>query len=74
MTVSDGGTSALGTTTASSSGACSFTTAALSAGAYAFTATAHVLRADCDAFNQLTLTARGCHDHHVTAGCHTRAN
>ena len=39
VTVSDGGTSALGTTTASSSGTWSYTTAALSAGAYAFTAT-----------------------------------
>ena len=39
MTVSDGGTTALGTTTASSSGAWSFTTADMSAGSYAFTAT-----------------------------------
>ena len=39
VTVSDGGTSALGTATASSTGAWSFTTADLSAGSYAFTAT-----------------------------------
>ena len=39
MTVSDGGSSALGTTTASSSGSWSFTTADLSSGTYAFTAT-----------------------------------
>ena len=39
MTVSDGGATALGTATASSTGAWSFTTADLSAGSYAFTAT-----------------------------------
>ena len=39
VTVSDGGKTALGTATASSTGAWSFTTADLSAGAYAFTAT-----------------------------------
>ena len=39
VTVSDGGATALGTTTASSTGAWSFTTADLSAGSYAFTAT-----------------------------------
>src|SRR5208282_2731943 len=39
VTVSDGGTTALGTATASSTGAWSFTTADLSAGSYAFTAT-----------------------------------
>ena len=39
VTVSDGGANPLGTTTASSTGAWSFTTADLSAGAYAFTAT-----------------------------------
>jgi hypothetical protein len=39
VAVSDGGTIALGTTTASSSGAWSFTTADLSAASYAFTAT-----------------------------------
>ena len=39
VTVSDGGSTALGTATASSSGAWSFTTAALSANSYAFTAT-----------------------------------
>ena len=39
VTVSDGGTKALGTATASSTGAWSFTTADLSAGSYAFTAT-----------------------------------
>src|ERR1700678_322190 len=38
-TVSDGGANPLGTTTASGTGAWSFTTADLSAGAYAFTAT-----------------------------------
>ena len=39
VTVSDGGTTALGTATASSTGAWSFTTADLAAGSYAFTAT-----------------------------------
>ena len=39
VTVSDGGASALGTATASSTGAWSFTTADLAAGSYAFTAT-----------------------------------
>ena len=39
MTVSDGGATALGTATASSTGAWSFTTADLAAGSYAFTAT-----------------------------------
>jgi parallel beta-helix repeat protein len=39
VTVSDGGVTALGTATASSTGAWSFTTADLSAGSYAFTAT-----------------------------------
>ena len=39
VTVSDGGTTGLGTATASSTGAWSFTTADLSAGSYAFTAT-----------------------------------
>ena len=39
VTVSDGGTIALGTATASSTGAWTFTTAALAAGSYAFTAT-----------------------------------
>ena len=39
VTVSDGGATALGTATASSTGAWSFTTADLSAGSYAFTAT-----------------------------------
>ena len=39
VTVSDGGANPLGTTTASSTGAWSFTTADLSVGAYAFTAT-----------------------------------
>jgi len=39
VTVSDGGTTALGTATVSSTGAWSFTTADLSAGSYAFTAT-----------------------------------
>ena len=39
VTVSDGGTTALGTATASSTGAWSFTTADLAAGFYAFTAT-----------------------------------
>ena len=39
VTVSDGGAKALGTATASSTGAWSFTTADLSAGSYAFTAT-----------------------------------
>ena len=39
VTVSDGGTSALGTVTASSTGAWSFTAASLAAGSYAFTAT-----------------------------------
>ena len=39
VTVSDGGATALGTATASSTGAWSFTTADLAAGSYAFTAT-----------------------------------
>ena len=39
VTVSDGGTTALGTVTASSTGAWSFTTADLAAGCYVFTAT-----------------------------------
>jgi len=39
VTVSDGGSSALGTATASSAGTWSFTTADLAAGSYAFTAT-----------------------------------
>jgi hypothetical protein len=39
VTVLDGGSSALGTTTATSSGSWSFSTAALSAGSYAFAAT-----------------------------------
>jgi hypothetical protein len=39
VTVSDGGVTALGTATASSTGAWSFTTAHLAAGSYAFTAT-----------------------------------
>jgi parallel beta-helix repeat protein len=39
VTVSDGGVTALGTATASSTGAWSFTTADLAAGSYAFTAT-----------------------------------
>ena len=39
VTVSDGGSTPLGTATASSTGAWSFTTADLAAGSYAFTAT-----------------------------------
>ena len=59
VTVSDGGSTPLGTATASSTGAWSFTTADLSAGSYAFTATDTTSAGTSAASSPFDLTVAG---------------
>ncbi|MGO9047034.1 MAG: Ig-like domain-containing protein, partial [Xanthobacteraceae bacterium] len=58
VTVSDGGSTPLGTATASSSGAWSYTTAALAAGSYAFTATDSTSAGTSAASNPFDVTVK----------------
>ncbi len=60
VTVSDGGSSALGTTTASRTGAWSFKTADLAAGSYAFTATDTLSGTTSKASTPFDLTVPSC--------------